>query len=93
MHLGTELVDWIDPETAEVEPVDGLWHTLRTHCSRQADYITEATPLVDAVFRVLLANGNVPQTPAELSARINQPADKILRVLAHGAIYHGIRPV
>jgi hypothetical protein len=91
-HLGSETVDWIDPDTAEVQSVDGLWHTLRTHCSLQPDYILDSTPLVDAVFRVFLANGNAPLTPVELSAKINQPPAKILRVLGHGRVYSGIRP-
>ena len=91
-HLGSEIVDWIDPETAEVQSVDGLWHTLRTHCSSEPDYITESTPLTDAVFRVFLANGNVPLTPVELGLKINQPPEKVLRVLGQGTVYDGIKP-
>ena len=87
------MVDWIDPETAEVEPVDGLWHCLRTHCSKEPDYIIPATPLVDAVFRVFLANGNVPLTPVELGQQINQPPDKILQVIGRGRVYEGIKPL
>jgi hypothetical protein len=91
--MGSEMVDWIDPETAEVQRVDGLWHTLRTHCSEELSYITESTPLTNAVFRIFLANGNEPLTPVELSAKINQPAEKILRVIGRGRVYDGIRPV
>jgi hypothetical protein len=91
--LGSETIDWIDPETAEVQPVDGLWHALRTHCSLEPDYITAETPLVDAVLRVFLANGNVPLNAKELSQEINQPADKILRVIGRGRIYYGIKPI
>ena len=40
-HLEAEEIDWIDPETAEVTKVDGLWQCLRTHCSALPDYITE----------------------------------------------------
>lgn len=92
-YLDAEIIDWVDPDTAEVQPVDGLWHTLRTHCCLEADYITEATPLIDAAFRVFLANGNVPLTPAQLSAKISHSPEKILRVLASGRVYDGIRPV
>jgi hypothetical protein len=91
-HLGSEIVDWVDPDTAEVQSVDGLWHTLRSHCSSEPDYITESTPLTDAVFRVFLANGNAPLTPVELGLKINQPAEKVLRVLGQGHVYDGIRP-
>ena len=54
------LVDWVDPETAEVECVDGLQHILISHCAKDPGFITEHTALVDAVFRMLLANGNTP---------------------------------
>jgi hypothetical protein len=91
-HVGSEQVDWIDPDTAEVQPVDGLWHKLRSHCSLQSDYVREDMPVTDAVFRVFLANGNAPLTPVELAAKIRQPPEKILRVLGHGRIYAGIRP-
>jgi len=30
-----EVVDWIDPKTAEVTQVDGLQHILITHCAKQ----------------------------------------------------------
>ena len=91
-HVGSETVDWIDPETAEVQAVDGLWHTLRSHCSLQPDYVTEDMPVTDAVFRVFLANGNMPLTPVELAKRIHRPPESILRVLGHGRVYDGIRP-
>jgi hypothetical protein len=90
-HLGSEIVDWVDPDTAEVQSVDGLWHTLRAHCRSEPGYITESTPLTDAVFRVFLANGNAPLTPVELGLKINQPPAKILRVLGQGRVYDGIK--
>ena len=91
-HLGSETVDWVDPETAEVRAVDGLWHALRTHCSALPEYITETTPLTDAVFRTFLANGNEPLTPIELGAELNRTPRLILQVLGRGRIYDGIRP-
>jgi len=92
-HLGSETVDWIDPETAEVKAVDGLWHALRTHCSSRPDYITDATPLTDAVFRTFLANGNEPLTPVELGSTLNRRPNVILRVLGTERVYDGIRPI
>ena len=91
-HVGSETVDWIDPDTAEVQSVDGLWHTLRTHCSLQQDYAIDEMPLTDAVFRVFLSNGNSPLTPVELATKIHRPPERILRVLGRGHIYDGIRP-
>ncbi len=93
-HKGTELIDWVDPDTAEVRQVDGLWHTLRTHCSLLPDYINERTPLTTAVFRVFLANGNTPLSPVELSGIIGrQRPDVILRTISGKQIYEGIKPV
>ena len=34
------VIDFVDPETAEVRPVDGIQHTLMTHCARQKDFVT-----------------------------------------------------
>lgn len=86
-------IDWIDPATAEVEHVDGLQHILMTHCARQPDFISATTTLVHAVFRALLANGNKPMTPLELSRRIGKPPEIILRTLSGPTVYQGIRPV
>jgi hypothetical protein len=67
---GDEQVDWVDPETAEVQQVDGLQHVLITHCAKQPGFIDEHSALVDAVFRLFLANGNTPMTPVELGERL-----------------------
>ncbi len=87
-----EEVDWVDPETGEVQRVDGLQHVLITHCARQPEFITQHSTLVDAVFRVFLANGNVPLTPVELSQRLGRPADIILKTISGVRVYKGIRP-
>ncbi len=87
------MIDWVDPQTAEVHQVDGLQHTLITHCAVQPDFVTSNTTLVDAVFRVLLANGNKPVSPMELSELTGKSADTILRTLSGPRVYQGIRPV
>jgi hypothetical protein len=86
------MVDWVDPETAEVKQVDGVQHVLITHCAKEVGFITEHTAMVDAIFRVFLANGNMPLTPVELSSQLNRPADVILRTLTGGRVYRGVRP-
>jgi hypothetical protein len=91
-HIDTQEVDWVDPETAEVTRVDGLRHTLRVHCSQQPGYITEHTSLVDAIFRVFLANNNRPLSSLELAERIRRPAETILLTLSGRQIYKGLRP-
>lgn len=86
-------VDWVDAETGEVRQVDGMQYVLMNHCSKQPGFITEDTPLVDAVFRVLLSVGNEPQTAEDFSRAIHKPAEVILRILSTSAAYRGIRPV
>ncbi|MCC6188167.1 MAG: hypothetical protein IT318_04000 [Anaerolineales bacterium] len=93
-HAG-EVIDVVDPETAEVRKEDGIQHTLRMHCSQLPEFITAHTSLVDAVFRVFIANGNQPLSPEELADRIGRPgqANMILRTLSGARVYKGLRPV
>ena len=86
-------IDWIDPQTAEVQHVDGLQHVLMTHCAKRTDFISNSTTLVQAVFRVLLANGNNPISPNELSQLIGKTPEIILRTLSGPTVYQGIRPL
>ncbi|HET91147.1 MAG TPA: hypothetical protein ENN99_10475 [Chloroflexi bacterium] len=92
-HFDTEKIDWVDGRTGEVTQVDGLQHILQIHCSKQPNYINEHLSLVDAAFRMLLANGNTPLTCKELSSILGQPANKILHTLSGRTVYKGIRPV
>ena len=87
-----QMIDWVDAETAEVTPVDGLQYVLINHCARQPDFVTEHTALVEGVFRVFLTNKNVPMSAAELAARLNRPAEIILRTLTGPRVYRGLRP-
>jgi hypothetical protein len=48
--------------------------------------------VVDSIFRVFLANGNIALSPRELADRIGRPASLILKTLSGGQIYKGIRP-
>lgn len=85
-------IDWIDPETARITRVDGLQHILIKHCAQQPDFVTEHTTTVDAIFRILLANGNDPTSPEQLSAKLGRPAETILRTITGPTIYRGLRP-
>jgi len=87
-----EKVDWVDPDTAEVQRVDGLQHALITHCAKQPDFITQRSTLVDATFRLFLANGNTPMNALELSERLGRPAETILRTFSGRRVYKGLRP-
>lgn len=93
-HVATEMVDWVDPETAEVKRTDALWQTLRMECAQAPDYINDRLPLVSAVFRVFLANANAPLSPLELHQYIPwKSPEVILRTLAGPQVYLGIRPL
>jgi hypothetical protein len=85
-------VDWVDQQTAEVHPVDGLQHVLITHCAKEKGFITDRTTLVDAVFRLFMANGNAPMTTAQLGERLGRSPEMILKTLTGGRVYRGIRP-
>jgi hypothetical protein len=87
-----ETIDWIDPRTAEVKPVEGVQNALMTHCVKQPDFLTSQTALVEAVFRLFLTNGNVPMSSSELGSKLNRPPETILRTLAGARVYKGIRP-
>ena len=87
-----QTIDWVDPATAEVKPVEGVQNALMTHCVKQPDFLTQQTALVEAVFRLFLANGNMPMSSQDLSARVQRPAETILRTLAGPRVYKGIRP-
>jgi hypothetical protein len=86
------MVDWIDPATAEVTRVNGLQMALQM-AANNPDFITEQTSLVDAVFRVFLANNNAPLTPNEISEAIGRQPGMILKTIAGTRVYKGIRPV
>jgi hypothetical protein len=87
------LVDFVDPGTAEVQRVDGLQHVLITHCAKMEGFIAPHTTLVDAIFRIFLANGNIPMSPLELAQIAGRAPDLILRVLTGVQIYRGLRPI
>lgn len=86
-------IDAVDPETAEVRPVDGLMHTLMNHCAQMDDFIRDNLPLIGRVFRIFLANGNVPLSPQQLSELIDRPAKTILITIGGHQVYKGIRPL
>jgi hypothetical protein len=87
-----QMVDLIDPETAEVHQVDGLQHLLISRYAQRQDFITETTSVVEAIFRMFLTNGNSPLTAEELSERLGRQPQVILRTLSGPRVYKGLRP-
>jgi hypothetical protein len=88
-----EMIDWVDPKTAEVKPVNGIQHALMTHCARRPEFVTEQTALVEAVFRLFLTNENMPLNAEELGSLLNRPPETILRTLSGPRVYKGLRPL
>jgi hypothetical protein len=89
----TFVIDAVDPETAEIHSVDGLLHTLMTHCAQLEGFIPTNSPLVGQIFRKFLANGNTPLSSQQLSDLINRPAKTILITIGGYQVYKGIRPL
>jgi hypothetical protein len=87
-----QTIDWVDPATAEVKPVEGIQNALMTHCARQPEFVTQQTALVEAAFRLFITNGNAPMSSRDLGERLNRPPETILRTLAGPRVYKGIRP-
>jgi len=94
-HRNTEMVDWVDLDTAEVQRADALWQCLTTMCAHQSDYIHARLPLVIAIFRALLKNQNKPLSPRELYEEYIpwKMPEVIQRTLVGGKVHLGLRPV
>ena len=88
----SELVDWVHPETAAIARVDQLMYHLLSQCAPLESFITPQTTLIEAVFRSLLAEGNLPMTATQVGNRIGKSPKTILTTLAGGRIYKGIKP-
>ena len=90
---GDEMVDWVDPDTAEVHQVDGLQHVVITYAAEQPSFLSAQTSLVESVFRLLLKNGNAPMTINEMANELGRNGKSILGLLSGVRVYRGIRPV
>jgi hypothetical protein len=86
-------VDLVDPRTGEVRRVDGFQYMIQTYFSQLPEDFASTTSLVDAVFCVLLANGNQPMTARDIARRVQRSADVIIRTFAGSRVYQGIRPL
>lgn len=92
-EIGAE-VDYVDPDTAEVRVLDSLSVAIQ-NATKSEDFLATHATLVDAVFRVFLANGNKPLSVNELSDNLKRPPLTILKTLSAstGMIYKGLRPL
>ena len=86
-------VDLIDAETAEVRRVDGFQYIVQTYFNQLPTDFAQRGSLVDAVFGVLLANGNQPMSIREIAERVQRSPDVVIRTVGGPRVYQGIRPV
>ncbi len=49
-----------------------LLNTFKQCCSKSEEFITPNMPLAEAIFRILLANGNKPLTLQQIQAKLQQ---------------------
>lgn len=92
-ELPAERIDLIDSKTGEVRQVDAFQYLVREHFNRHDNDMATQGALVDAVFSVLLANGNEPMTAAEIAERVQRPAELLIKTFGGSTVYHGIRPL
>ena len=87
-----QLVDLIDSETGEVSQVDALQHVLIARYANRSDFINRNTSITEAIFRLFLANGNLPLSVSDISEKIGRPPQTILQMLSGARVYKGLRP-
>lgn len=87
-----QLVDLIDGETGEVSQVDAIQHLLIARYAHQGEFINRNTSITEAIFRLFLANGNLPLSISDISEKIGRPPHTVLQMLSGGRVYKGLRP-
>ena len=92
-ELPAERVDLVDARTGEVRQVDAFQYLVQNHFNRHGNELATQGSIVDAVFSVLLANGNQPMTANEIAERVQKPTDLVVKTFGGATIYHGIRPL
>jgi hypothetical protein len=87
-------MDYIDLQTAEVYQLDPLWVKVLDTRARRPDYITEATPLTNAMLRAFIENLNRPMSAVDLQRRLSRSSPQtLLKVLRAARTEYGIVPV
>lgn len=92
-EISADHVDLVDSRTGEVRQVDAFQYLIQSYFSRQGSEFVSQGSIVDAVFSVLLANGNEPMTAAEIAERVQRPIDLIMKTFGGSQVYQGIRPI
>ena len=92
-ELPAERVDLVDAKTGEVRQVDAFQYLVQNYFSRHGNDMAMQGSIVDAVFSVLLANGNQPMSIREIAERVQRPSELLVKTFGGAQIYHGIRPL
>ncbi len=71
-------VDHVDPTTGEVVKMDALLDCASGVCAESSEFVNPKMPLTRAIFRALIAAGNVPQSAEEIYARIQKGSPQII---------------
>ena len=56
------------PASTPTRPANEYLKVLQAECSKEPDFLLPGTPITEAVFRLLLANGNRPMTMQEIQS-------------------------
>ena len=81
--------------------VDALLSSIKDCCSHAPGYITDKSPILESIFRLLLANGNQPLDLEELGKQLSEwrgsdtyrTSPEILSRLLKNDQYYGLRQV
>ena len=88
----TEMYDYVDEQTGEVQRVDQVLHVLRTENANDPDFVTPRTPVFEAAWRIFLLNNNQPLTSVDMAALMKRKPSEVLAQLSGRSIHNGIRP-
>ena len=88
-----EVIDFIDPQTGEVELANGVLQLIRNENAKDPTFISTKTPVFEAAFRIFLINNNSPLTAKELAARIGRKSQDVLNQIGGRVVYNGIRAI
>jgi hypothetical protein len=89
----SEMYDYVDDQTGEVQQVDQALHLIRTENAQDPNFITPRTPVFEAAFRIFLMNNNQPLTPVDMAGLMRRKPSEVLAQLSGRSIYNGIRPI
>lgn len=89
----TEMYDYVDEQTGEVQRFDQVLHIIRTQNAADPNFVTQRTPVFEAAFRIFLLNNNQPLTALDLAVRMKRKPAEVLSQLSGRSVYNGIRPI